>query len=180
MCTVYSFIHLLCASTVAGTGKTMVKETLYICFPCGSDGKESACNEGELASILGLWRSTGGGKGYPLQYSGLGEFHGLYSPWGRKESDMTELLSLPSCSAHKEPACTWVWVGSRSWWWTGRPGMLWFMGLQRVRHDWVTELTDFKYILPFFSGLQSFCWKISRYAYGVYLLCYLLILPCCF
>ena len=35
---------------------------------------------------------------------------------------------------------TWVWVNSGSWWWTGRPGMLWFMGLQRVRHDWVTEL----------------------------------------
>ena len=27
-----------------------------------------------------------------------------------------------------------------SWWWTGKPGMLWFMGLQRVRHDWATEL----------------------------------------
>ena len=35
---------------------------------------------------------------------------------------------------------TWVWVNSRSWWWTGRPGMLQFMGSQRVRHDWVTEL----------------------------------------
>ena len=35
---------------------------------------------------------------------------------------------------------TWVWVNSRSWWWTRRPGMLWFMGSQRVGHDWVTEL----------------------------------------
>ena len=35
---------------------------------------------------------------------------------------------------------TWVWVNSRSWWWTGRPGMLQFMGLQRVGHDWATEL----------------------------------------
>ena len=34
----------------------------------------------------------------------------------------------------------WVWVDSGSWWWTGRPGVLWFMGSQRVRHDWVTEL----------------------------------------
>ena len=34
----------------------------------------------------------------------------------------------------------WVWVNSRSWWWTGRPGVLWFMGSQRVGHDWVTEL----------------------------------------
>ena len=35
---------------------------------------------------------------------------------------------------------TWVWVDSRSWWWTGRPGVLWFMGSQRVWHDWVTRL----------------------------------------
>ena len=35
---------------------------------------------------------------------------------------------------------TWVWVNSGSWWGTGRPGMLQFMGLQRVGHDWVTEL----------------------------------------
>ena len=35
---------------------------------------------------------------------------------------------------------TWVWVNFWSWWWTGRPDVLRFMGLQRVRHDWVTEL----------------------------------------
>ena len=35
---------------------------------------------------------------------------------------------------------TWVWVNSGSWWWTGRPGVLWFMGSQRVRRDWATEL----------------------------------------
>ena len=35
---------------------------------------------------------------------------------------------------------TWIWVNSRSWWWTGRPGLLWSMGSQRVGHDWVTEL----------------------------------------
>ena len=35
---------------------------------------------------------------------------------------------------------TWVWVNSASWWWTGRPGMLWFMGSLRVGHDWATEL----------------------------------------
>ena len=35
---------------------------------------------------------------------------------------------------------TWVWVDSGSLWWTGRPGVLWFMVLQRVRHDWATEL----------------------------------------
>ena len=35
----------------------------------------------------------------------------------------------------------WVWLDSRSWWWTVRPGVLRFMGLQRVGHDWATELT---------------------------------------
>ena len=35
---------------------------------------------------------------------------------------------------------TWVWVDPGSWWWTRRPGMLWFMGSQRVGHDWETEL----------------------------------------
>ena len=35
---------------------------------------------------------------------------------------------------------TWVWVNSGRWWWTGRPGVLWFMGLQRVGHDWATKL----------------------------------------
>ena len=35
---------------------------------------------------------------------------------------------------------TRVWVNSGRWWWTGRPGVLWFMGSQRVRHDWETEL----------------------------------------
>ena len=35
---------------------------------------------------------------------------------------------------------TWIWVGSRSWCWTGKPGVLQLMGSQKVGHDWVTEL----------------------------------------
>ena len=35
---------------------------------------------------------------------------------------------------------TWVCVNSRSWWWTGRPGVLWFMGSQSIRPDWATQL----------------------------------------
>ena len=44
---------------------------------------------------------------------------------------------------------TWVWVNSGSWWWTGRPGVLHFMGSQRVGHDWATELiwTEYKALL---------------------------------
>ena len=41
-------------------------------FPDGSDGKESACNAGDLGSIPGSGRSPGGGHGNPLQYSCLG------------------------------------------------------------------------------------------------------------
>ena len=35
---------------------------------------------------------------------------------------------------------TWVWLDSGSWWWTGRPGALQFIGLQKIGHDWGTEL----------------------------------------
>ena len=69
-------------------------------FPGDSDGKESACNAGDLGSIPGLGRSPGGGHGNPLQYSCLENPHGQrslagYSPWWRcKELDMTEQLSM--------------------------------------------------------------------------------------
>ena len=67
-------------------------------FPGDSDGKESACNAGDLGSIPGLGRSPGGRHGNPLQYSCLENSHGLrslvgYSPQGCKEADMTEQLS---------------------------------------------------------------------------------------
>ena len=105
----------------------MLNSNLEVCkgFPCGSPGKESACNAGDPGSIPGLGRSAGEGICYPLQCSWAslvaqlvknspamwgtwvlflgwedplekerlptpvfwpGEFHGLYSPWGRKES----------------------------------------------------------------------------------------------
>ena len=49
----------------------------------------------------------------------------------------------------------WVWVSSGSWWWTGRPGVLWFMGSQRVRHDWVTDLTWTESPCPHFCSLPG-------------------------
>ena len=61
-------------------------------FPCGSTDKESACNVGNLGSNHGLERSPGEGEGYSLQYSDLE--NSLYSPWGCKESEMTEQLSF--------------------------------------------------------------------------------------
>ena len=45
---------------------------------------------------------------------------------------------------------TWVWADSGSWWWTGSPGRLWFMGSQKVRHNWAAELNWYHaLILPF-------------------------------
>ena len=60
------------------------------CFPGGSEGKVSAYNVGDLGSIPGLGRFSGGGHGNPLQYSCLENPHGQrslagYSPWGPKE-----------------------------------------------------------------------------------------------
>ena len=53
---------------------------------------------------------------------------------------------------------TWVWVNSGSCWWTGRPGVLRFMGSQRVRHDRATELTDWKFKRKkITSKRKSFC-----------------------
>ena len=63
-------------------------------LPYGSSGKESACNVGDLGSIPGLGRSPGEGNAYPLQYSGLENSMDCINPWGHKQSDMTEQLSL--------------------------------------------------------------------------------------
>ena len=69
-----------------------VRLLLQLGFPGDSDGKEYACNAGDLGSITGLGRSPGGGHGNPLQYSCLEDPHEQrslmgYGPWGHKESD---------------------------------------------------------------------------------------------
>ena len=56
---------------------------------------------------------------------------------------------------------TWIWVNSRSWWWTGRPGMLRFMGSQRARHDWATALNWTEYLI-YFTYLSHFWSLITR------------------
>ena len=56
---------------------------------------------------------------------------------------------------------TWVWVNSGSWWWAGRPGMLWFMGSQRVRHDWATEL-NWTEVEMSKSQLDTWDWNQKR------------------
>jgi len=51
--------------------RNRVPTPIFLGFPCGSAGKESACNAGDLGWIPGLGRSLGEGKGYPLQFSCL-------------------------------------------------------------------------------------------------------------
>ena len=62
---------------------------------------------------------------------------GVGKDWRQEKKGMTEdedgWMASPT-------QWTWVWVNSGSWWWTGRPGVLRLMGLQRVGHDWATEL----------------------------------------
>ena len=58
--------------------------------------------------------------------------------WGQEEKGTTE------DEVAEQTQWTWVWVNSGSLWWTGSPGVLRFMGSQRVRHDWATEPTDWR------------------------------------
>ena len=63
---------------------------------------------------------------------------------------------------------TWVWVNSRSWWWTGRPGMLRFVGLQRVGHDWATELnwTELNFVRASLVAQQwTICLQCRRHGF---------------
>ena len=76
-------------------------------LPCSSDGKDSACNVGELGLIPGLGRSPVEGNGNPLQYSCLenpmdrGAWQATYSPWGRKESDTPEQPTVLTLSRNQ-------------------------------------------------------------------------------
>ena len=135
---------LLCSSIIRHSPccQPSVQITLYlhhISFPGGSDGKKFACHAGGAGSIPGWGRSPGEGNVYTGQYSWPGTSHEQrtlagYSPWGRKESDMTECLTLslvfslyitqpcllemleptavkikPKCFTLAHRACTAVW-----------------------------------------------------------------------
>ena len=63
---------------------------VFLGFPGGSTGKEPACNAGDLGSTPGFGKIPRRREWLPTPVFWLGEFHGLYSPWGRKESDMAE------------------------------------------------------------------------------------------
>ena len=69
-----------------------------------------------------IWKDPDGGK-----------------DWGQEENGMTDGWIA------SQTQWTWIWVDSGSWWWTVKPGILRFMGLQRVRHHWATELNGTEY-----------------------------------
>ena len=80
-------------------------------FRCGSAGKESSCNAGDLGSIPGLGRSPGKGKGYPLQYSGL-ESSMDYIVHGVAKSRTHEWISL--CFTFSNSHCLCVFLVAQS------------------------------------------------------------------
>ena len=66
--------------------------------------------------------------------------------WRWEENGMTEDEMMDASLTQ----WAWVWVNSRNCWWTGRPGMLQSVGLQRVGHDWATELNWTSQIVPYY------------------------------
>ena len=76
--------HILCIGKWSLNHRTT--PPVFLGFPFGSGGKESACNAADLCLIPGLWRSSGEGKGYPFQYSDLENstdsiVHGVTKSW---------------------------------------------------------------------------------------------------
>ena len=104
---------------------------------CDSAGKESVCNAGDLGSIPGLGRFPWRCEQLPTPVFWAGEFHGLYSPWGRKELDTTERPSLSLFFFTCTRILSHVWLFatpwtvalqaplsvevSRQWYWSGLP-----------------------------------------------------------
>ena len=82
-----------CGTKDGGQNKYMGTCKCVLGFPGSSGSAESACNAEDLGSIPGLGRFPWRKERLPTAIFWPGESHGLYSPWGRKESDMTKLLS---------------------------------------------------------------------------------------
>ena len=86
--------------------------------------------------------------------------------WGHEEKGMTEDEMVDGITNSMDM----VWVDSGSWWWTGRPGMLWFVGSQRVGRDWVTELNWTECRRPWFnSWVGKIHWRRFRLPTPVFL-----------
>ena len=85
---------------------------VFLGFPCGSPGKESACNMGDLGSILGLGRYPGEGKGYPLQYPGLRNSMGcVVQGIAKSQTRLSDLHSLYYKPINLKGNQTWILIG---------------------------------------------------------------------
>ena len=77
---------------------------------------------------------------------------------------------------------TWVWISSKSWWWTGNPGKLQSMGSQRVTHDWMTELNwpNFPRVMIGIGRVTTSTWLASGMFLGTlwFLLSHLAFITC--
>ena len=89
-------------------------------------------------------------------------------------------ITLPARVCIVKTQWTWVSVNSWSWWWTGRPCVLQFMGSQRVRHDWATELTEnkvshcfhcFPIYLPWSDGTR--CHDLSFHSWIIFIISFI-------
>ena len=77
-----------------GVGSLSLLQQIFLTQELNWGLLDSTCNAGNMGLIPGLGRCPGEGKGYPLQCSGLEHLYAPYSPWGHKELDTTERLSL--------------------------------------------------------------------------------------
>ena len=132
-------------------------------FPCGSAGKESACNVGDLGLIPGLGRSPGGGHGNPLQYSCLENPHGQrslagYGPWGHKELDTTERLSTYIKQVNKYLFILFMGFSRQEYW----SGLLFPSPVEHILSD-LSTMTRPSWVAP--QGLAEFHWV--RQGYGL-------------
>jgi len=132
--------------------------------------QEDPTSQSYRKSVLGVhWKDWCWGWNSDTLASWSEELTDLKRPWcwerlkaGRERDDRRWDDSMTS------PQWTWVWVYSRSQWWTGRPGVLPFMGSQVVRHDWVTELNwrpnklyIHKYSIPSKSSRKHILFKCT-------------------
>ena len=106
----FQSVFLFCCQSGPFQRKIYHLTSLTKGFLGGSAGKESACNVGALGSIPGLEDPLKKGKATtPVFWPG--DFHGLYSPWGHRESDMTERLSLFFTKTLQRLVFSfWIWI----------------------------------------------------------------------
>ena len=128
--------------------KLRAKELMLLNCGVGEDSWDSLVLQGDPTSpfwrrsVQGVhWKDWGWSWNSNTLASSCEGLTHWKRPWcweglGQEEKGMTEdeMASLTQW--------TWVWINSGSWWWTGRPGVLWFMGSQRVGHDCVGELNS--------------------------------------